>query len=153
MLGVTMSSRFSMAIWDFSWVDELPNSALPKGTTGVADLAPFSMVGGGIKIGVIRRRPSEVRASICLSVGPFMTTLAFSAADADAGDCGCPFEYLAFSMSGFSMTTAPFCEKISIRKFKYFFDNLKSLQRLSCWTYEIKQQNVLSSLDLALPLT
>ena len=25
---------------------------------------PFSMAGGGMKIGVIRRRPSEVRASI-----------------------------------------------------------------------------------------
>jgi hypothetical protein len=32
MLGLTMSSRFSMAICDFSCVDELPNSALPNGT-------------------------------------------------------------------------------------------------------------------------
>ena len=31
---------------------------------------PFSMEDIGMKIGVIRRLPSDVRASICLSVGP-----------------------------------------------------------------------------------
>ena len=74
MFGVTMSSRFSMAMRDFSCVDDDPNSTLPNGRE--ADVPPLVLSaddggGGGMKIGVIRRLPSDVRASICLSVGPF----------------------------------------------------------------------------------
>ena len=75
--------------------------------------APFSIAGGGIKIGVILLRPSDVRASICLSVGPFRYNRDLAALAALAGEGAWPFEYfeVAFNMSGFSITTVPFCRK------------------------------------------
>ena len=58
IFGLTMSSLFSISIFDLSLVDELPNSLIPKGREALCSAEPFSAA-MGMNIGVILKKRKE----------------------------------------------------------------------------------------------